>query len=290
MDIMLFILILTHFVKNAGADLSYAIRGKMPPRHLERMERLRQQGQQAERSRAGAPAPISQSGFRRYWGGLWDDSWRDAHDRRQRKRAQKGKTPTVADAVEPLEAAEDERIEAGELGRVASQMDQERVDRAFQQAKNASDAAQWRRRRAQIAEAAGKGLVEPTVPDSVPALDDEPATTPTDPPLATVTPINTKEPLMSGETLNVDAARAYVEALSAKAAENITSLETSIAALTSRQVTGPAVEALASVQEKFVEIVAELSVATAAFDRHAQLADAYAANADAGDKDYLTHG
>lgn len=284
---MLFILILTGIVKNTATDLVYAVQGKTPPRHAERMERLRQQGTRGE------GAGPSDSGFGSYWGGVWDDSWRDADIRRRAKRERKGRRGemTWEQALDWAKQDHDHDIirRAREEVRREGDHEDEQLYQAIRQAEGLKRSLARQQR-----------LASHDVPDAVPPMESAPEpsnesenTEPAgDQPLATVTPLNPKEHPMSntsGETTNLGRAKAYTEALKAKAGENVVSLETSIALLTQAGVTGDAIAALRQCQEKYEEIVSALSAAGMVFDRHATGADWHAANQDAGDKAYLVN-
>lgn len=93
---------------------------------------------------------------------------------------------------------------------------------------------------------------------------------------------------VNGETTNLSAALAYTQNMAASCRDGVTSVETSVAGLTSGGVTGPTLDALAQAQEALAAADAAFQAAHAALERHIQVQEAYAANADAGTKEFVT--
>lgn len=125
MPIMLWILILTFFIRYAATDLAYAARGVETPRHKQRMEEIRSGTRAPSRSRQ----PITdRTAARQFFAHVWHDAWDDAHEartrwhqnRKARRAAKEGKADraaTVEDTttVEPEPQQPDEAVPAQDL-------------------------------------------------------------------------------------------------------------------------------------------------------------------------------
>lgn len=92
----------------------------------------------------------------------------------------------------------------------------------------------------------------------------------------------------SGETPNLNAGLAYTQGMASTCLEGVTSVETSMANHRAGGVTGPTLDALAQAQELLSQAAAAFQTAHAALVRHIQVQEAYAANRDAGNKQFVT--
>lgn len=98
----------------------------------------------------------------------------------------------------------------------------------------------------------------------------------------------TEEENSVSETTNLSAALAYTRNMANNARQGVSSVETSISGLTAGGVTGPTLSALAQAQEALNQAAAAFDTANAALVRHIQVQEAYAANRDAGSKQFVT--
>ncbi|REF00339.1 hypothetical protein DFJ69_5871 [Thermomonospora umbrina] len=101
-------------------------------------------------------------------------------------------------------------------------------------------------------------------------------------------PIKEADVSVSGETPNLSAALAYTNTMASECMQGAASVETSIASLQAGGVSGPALSALAQAQEALTQAMTAFNAANAALTRHVSVSDAYAANHDAGDKQFVT--
>lgn len=97
-----------------------------------------------------------------------------------------------------------------------------------------------------------------------------------------------KEADMSGETPNLTAALTYTNDMSTQCAAGAASVETSIASLRAGGVTGPSIDALVQAQEALRMAMEQFNTAHTELTRHITVKEAYHANADAGDKQFVT--
>jgi hypothetical protein len=74
MEGIIILLIVMSALKTAGQELPFTLRGKIPPSHERRMEKLRQKG-----ARTGTPVPATRTG--RYFAGLADEAINRSHQR-----------------------------------------------------------------------------------------------------------------------------------------------------------------------------------------------------------------
>lgn len=123
-----------------------------------------------------------------------------------------------------------------------------------------------------------------------------------DRPGGTVTPINAwRKPTASdnntpeetdlsvnGETTNLNAALTYTSGMADSHDQAVASNEMSIAAMTSRGVTGETISLMTQAQELEQQLAGVYRQANAALSRHIQVQEAYHANQDAGDKQFVT--
>jgi hypothetical protein len=108
-------------------------------------------------------------------------------------------------------------------------------------------------------------------------------------PTITAVSINERENDMSasGETTGLGSALAYTSSMAQSAGEGAASVETSIASLQSGDVGGEALTQLAQAQEHLAQAQAAFNAANAALARHQTVQDAYSANPDAGNKQFM---
>jgi hypothetical protein len=127
----------------------------------------------------------------------------------------------------------------------------------------------------------------------VPADSDPsaPTTRPVTMPAPTITApqINGMESDMSasGETTGLSSALAYTSAMATSSGEGANSVETSLASLTSGEVGGETLTHLTSAQEHLAAAQAAFNAANAALTQHQNVQEAYAANPDAGNKQFM---
>jgi hypothetical protein len=98
---------------------------------------------------------------------------------------------------------------------------------------------------------------------------------------------NQQEEYAMSETTSLNSALAYTTQMSGNAGQAATSVETSIASLMAGGVTGPAITALQAAQEAMNTAAAQFQAAHAALQRHIQVQEAYAANSDAGTREFV---
>lgn len=91
----------------------------------------------------------------------------------------------------------------------------------------------------------------------------------------------------TGETTGLASALAYTSAMATSAGDGAASVETSLASLQSGEVSGEALSQLAAAQEHLAAAQAAFNAAHATLSSHQNVAEAYAANADAGNKQFL---
>lgn len=92
----------------------------------------------------------------------------------------------------------------------------------------------------------------------------------------------------SPETTGLESALAYTTQMAGNLRQAVTGIHTSVAALLTGGVTGPAITALQAAQESMTTAAAHLDTAHAALRRHVGVQEAYAANRDAGTRRFLT--
>lgn len=93
--------------------------------------------------------------------------------------------------------------------------------------------------------------------------------------------------VINGETTNLQAALTYTLNMAAGCRDGMASLETSIAALQAGEVGGMVVANLQQAQEAFNIAGGALMAANAALQHHLQVKEAYTANPDAGNKQFV---
>jgi hypothetical protein len=115
-----------------------------------------------------------------------------------------------------------------------------------------------------------------------------PATTPAP---ITASSINGTENDMSasGETTGLQAALTYTQQMATSSGEGATSVETSLASLQAGEVGGAGLAHLAQAQELLTQAQAAFDAANAEFTNHMNVKEAYDANPDAGNKQFLTN-
>lgn len=91
----------------------------------------------------------------------------------------------------------------------------------------------------------------------------------------------------SMETNSLNAGLAYTQNMAVSAQQGVSSVETSIASMTAGGVTGPTITALQAAQEALSNAAAQFHAAHAALQRHIQVQEAYAANTDAGNREFV---
>lgn len=303
MSVLIVIAVLTYAIKVAFTDGCYAVRGKVPPRIRARM---------AQAARAG-DGHRARYGFGDYFSDLWDYAFTALRARQQRKLANPryGARKYLADrwmhAWEDLATKHDQaraaRLEGtdlvrdpGRLGRLTAKIrrftrrngDTQRI--TVKPANTPTPTAR----------PAGTAPAAPATPAPSPAAAPTRPASPTGGApdnggrLALVIPIHSREESAmsnttgTGEITGLATAQQYAAGMAGAFSSQSANTEQFMANLTANQVTGEAVTAAAQAQELTNAAAAAWASAQDALHRHTQVAEAYAANPDAGSREFVT--
>lgn len=102
------------------------------------------------------------------------------------------------------------------------------------------------------------------------------------------TPTKENDMTASGETTSLTSAIAYAETMASTTEEGVTSTETSISSLQNGGVGGEAINQLTQAMENLSSAAASFRAAQTELQAHVSVQDAYGANPDAGDKEFVT--
>lgn len=86
MELFLWLLVSYYLADHLITDTAYAVRGQDPPRHKERMARMKSGGAPSSRYQSG------RHGASRFFAEAWHDAWDDAHGKRQELRERRQAT------------------------------------------------------------------------------------------------------------------------------------------------------------------------------------------------------
>lgn len=301
MDPLLFwAILITLFIRYTVTDVIYAVRGVEPPRHKERMARLE--------ARAAPQSRVYRSGrhgLSRFLVEAWHDAWDDAHERRQRRRAER-KARRDADGLD------DSDLDTPPALRLVATPDRD------------ADVIPLPRHRDTVCvpvrgsdgESTPTGPVTPPpAPSPGPASSpgpepagpaptstsasatatltrpetdtdtqqEEPVTQPT----LTTTPAGDSQP--DAETAGLTRAISFSEGMANALRQAAVRTETSIATLQCKGVGPGPLALLTQAMELASQAAAAFQAAHDEFERHVAVREAYNANPDAGDKEFLTN-
>lgn len=311
MEFLLLAMLVSYYMtRNTVQDLAWKARGEDPPSYRREQERIK---------RRDARKPITDKReARKFWANAWADAWESAgekreriHNKRQKRRHEWWDMEDLAEAEdeayerntrEPADQSQDEphqpaepgdatdtaapsgtceicadRVPASELGNV------ELGGRTLSACKPCRDSVS-------AAKQARKDASDET--DAKPAIADTNGGAQiiqfTDLQRTAAETTTAEENDVSGETTNLSAALAYTQGMAATCREGVTSVETSMSGLTAGGVTGPTLDALSQAGEALSQADAAFQSAHAALVNHIQVREAYEANSDAGDKQFVT--
>ncbi|MFI6134016.1 hypothetical protein [Micromonospora sp. NPDC051141] len=271
---LVLVIALVWVLKNAVEDVMHASKGQNSPRREFWDKRW-----SAREKRTGKPRPKatgfwSKGPLRRYLFDSWADAWANANTKRADR---------VDDERAAYEAARVEQVAARDAALAAA---------AQQRAEQSRPAANPAPVGPQPAPAATNPASIPTpTPDELEQMFARPSvpnpaspTGPAAPPSKEAAPMSTPNPEVSGHA----SAKTYADAMAKAAAAAVSSLEQTIARMNAGKVGAPALGHLARAQESATAMATELRAAHAVLSKHDVVGEAYQANRDAGDKDWMT--
>lgn len=315
-DLLLAMLIAYYMTKNTVQDLAWKATGQDPPSYRREQQRIKDRKNRR---------PITERReARTFLVNAWEDAWETAGEKRARIHEKRRKQRLEDWEREDIEAAEDEayerndrepapnppqaephrpakpgggadtsepsgvceicadRVPLTELGAVTFN------DRTLSACKLCRDSVAHAKRAREDAQGPGPA----DQPNSGPAADDANGGAQiiqfTDLQRTAAGTTTAEENDVSGETTNLSAALAYTQGMAATCREGVTSVETSMSGLTAGGVTGPTLDALSQAGEALSQADAAFQSAHAALVNHIQVREAYEANSDAGDKQFVT--
>lgn len=274
--------LLAWLIMYAAEDTAYAVRGKTSPRRAYRQQRWAARQERTGKKTPKARGFWSKGPARRYAFNLWADAWNSASTKRADR---------VADERAAYAAARAAQIADREAALAAAkQPDPTPAPRPAPRPAPTSPAtgqptptATAVKDPASIPTPTPEELAElfarPSVPHPASPTGPAAPTSKEDAPMAV-----SNTPEVSGHA----SAKNYADAMAKAAAAAVSSLEQTIASMTAGKVGGPAIQHLAQAQESATAMAASLRAAHGVLTRHDGLAEAYQANQDAGDKDWMT--
>ncbi|GAA2709110.1 hypothetical protein ACFY2R_18170 [Micromonospora olivasterospora] len=280
---LLLVIALIWVVKNAAEDVMHASKGQNSPRREFWDKRW-----SAREKRTGKPRPKatgfwSKGPLRCYLFDSWADAWANANTKRADR---------VDDERAAYEAARAEQVAARDAALAAAAEQRTQQSRPTPGPAPAAGQADAQPAPAGTATAVTDPASIPTpTPEELAAMFARPSmpnpVSPTGqaaPSSKEAAPMSTPTPEVSGHA----SAKNYADAMAKAAVAAVTSLEQTIARMTAGKVGGPALGHLAQAQESATAMAAQLRAAHAVLAKHDAVGEAYQANRDAGDKDWMT--
>lgn len=268
-DLLLAMLIAYYMTKNTVQDLAWKATGQDPPSYRREQERIR-------RRENRRPITERREG-RKFLVNLFEDAMESAGEHRERIHNRRRKRRLEQWDREDFVEIEDEAYERNtrEPVPVPDPVPEPAVEPA----------------------ASG----DPADPNTPPMPEEDPTPTPEPEPadagditggaqiIQFPTPDDTANQEDSvSETTSLNAALAYTRAMAARSQEGATGVETSIGGLTAGGVSGPAVSELYEAHEALTLAAAKFQGAHDHLVNHIAVQEAYAANQDAGQKQFVT--
>ena len=278
---LLLVIALVWVLKNAVEDVTHAAKGRPSPRREFWDKRWT-----AREKRTGKPRPTatgwwSRGPMRRYLFDSWADAWSNANTKRADR---------VADERAAYEAARVEQIAARDAALAAAAQQRQQTHPTPNPGAGPAEAtpapaatATAVKDPASIPTPTPEELADmfarPSMPNPASPTGPAASTSKEDAPMAV-----SNAPEVSGH----GSAKNYADAMAKAAAAAVTSLEQTIASMKTGKVGGPAIGHLGRAQEAATQMAAELRAAHGVLSRHDGVTEAYQANQDAGDKDWMT--
>jgi hypothetical protein len=296
MDPLLICFVIAAWLTHVAKEVPFAVRGQTSPRMQMRLADTERRRNKPHWSGTG------RYGGREFFAGVWHDSWEDAHHSRARMRARKHER-LEAGTHWTQRTRRGAATVAGYAKRGATEMRNRFRDKAIHTAIAPETPEEQTLEIQPYRTDTLSGelpLTEQTVPDQrsriAQALDPERLSTP-DPrgaeaELATVTPINERNPEMpspTGETIGLSQTLAYTKSMAETAQHGAASVEQSIANLQSSEVSGAPLAHLSSGQDHLAQAAAAFTAAHQELSKQTAVRDAYSAvGKDAGSKQFVT--
>lgn len=287
-DLLLALWIAYYMTRNTVQDLVFKATGELPPSYLREQERIK-----AKRARR----PITtRREARRFWVNAWDDAWEAAEERRARANTKRGEFRRARWAQLDVNDVEDEayRRNADQDASTRPAINEPAVPEPHTPEPGTPQLPGPEPSRPYDPQEVPDGTRPQSIPWPAEPVDVDQPGQPQGARIiqlnawhAPQAPVFQEDPTVS-ETTNLNAALAYTQTMGDNARQGVASVEQSIASLTAGGVTGATITALFSAQEGLSAVAAQFEAAHAALVRHVSVQEAYAANRDAGHRQFVT--
>ncbi|WP_146228122.1 hypothetical protein [Micromonospora sp. S4605] len=281
---LLLVIALVWVLKNAVEDVMHASKGQNSPRREFWDKRWTAREKRTGKPRPKATGFWSRGPLRRYLFDSWADAWSNANTKRADR---------VDDERAAYEAARAEQVAARDAALAAAAEQRTQLHRSTPGPAPVAGPAEAQPAPAGTATAVKDPASIPTpTPEELAAMFARPSVPNPASPTGPAAPTSKEEsPMAVSNTPEVSghaSAKNYADAMAKAATAAVTSLEQTIASMTAGKVGGPALGHLAKAQESATAMAAELRAAHSVLAKHDAVGEAYQANKDAGDKDWMT--